>query len=99
MLNSCLNNDNNIFKEIKKTRRCTHNPPPTIDGVSEDIPGYLAKRYEKLYNGVDDKLNLAQLEYALEVMIDDRIAQYVQLITPNAVKAQSSIKFFAARGR
>ena len=87
MLNSCLNNDNNIFKEIKKTRRCTHNPPPTIDGVSEDIPGYLAKRYEKLYNGVDDKLNLAQLESALEVMIDDRSAQYIQLITPNVVKA------------
>ena len=87
MLSSCLNNDNNIFKEIKKTRRCAPNPSSTIDGISEDIPGYLANRYEKLYNGVDDKSNLAQLGAALEDMIDDRSEYYIQLITPNAVKA------------
>jgi hypothetical protein len=47
MLQSCLVNNKNIFDEIKHTRRCNHDPPSTIDGISENIPGYLADKYQK----------------------------------------------------
>ena len=46
LLNSCLNDDNNLFKEIKKARCRKTNPSSTIDGVTDDILGYLAERYK-----------------------------------------------------
>ena len=86
MLQSCLDNDSNIFEEIKRIRRCHQNPPSTIDGISEDIPGYLANKYEKLYNGVEDKNNLNELEHDLRKTIDDKSMVHVNKITPDIVK-------------
>ena len=86
MLQSCLDNDSNIFEEIKRIRRCHQNPPSTIDGISEDIPGYLANKYEKLYNGVEDKNNLNELEHDLRKTIDDKSMVHVNKITPDIIK-------------
>ena len=66
MLNACLENSNSIFDAIKKKRQCKQTPASTIDGHSDDISGYLASKYENLYNAVDDQKNLNEIESHLE---------------------------------
>ena len=53
MLNSCLNKDGDIFKEIRKQRACKNSCPTSIDGRSKEIPVYLTGRYEQLYSQVN----------------------------------------------
>ena len=60
----------------------------TKGGGTNDIPVYLAERCKKLYNSVVDQSNKAKLESKLEDMIDDVIAQFKQLNTPDRVKQQ-----------
>ena len=86
MLKSCLNNDANIFKEIRKQRSCKQEFPTTIDGESSDIPEYLARKYEKLYNQVDDKANLSILEHELENKISSGSLEFVDKVTGDAVR-------------
>ena len=86
MLQSCLDNDNDIFAEIKKLRQSPQTPSSTIDGIEDDIPGYLASKYEKLYNGVDDKDNLLKLEKFLELNIVGGDQSCVDQITADIVK-------------
>ena len=86
MLKSCLNNDANIFKEIRKQRSCKQDFSSTIDGKSEDIPEYLACKYEKLYNQVDDKANLMKLELDLKSGISSESLKFVDRITGDVVK-------------
>ena len=84
MLNSCLNKDMDIFKEIRKQRSCGSTCATSIDGRSKDIPDYLAGKYEQLYNQVGDKDDLAKLETDLNTRIDSE--RFVGLITPEVVK-------------
>lgn len=86
MLNSCLNKDNNIFDEIKRQRRCDQVSAATIDGHTDDIPDYLATKYEELYNEVDDKENLLELEVGLEDEINDRSVRFIDQITAEVLK-------------
>ena len=44
MLQSCLENDGNIFDNIKRQRKCKQTFPTTID-EHDDIPEYLAGKY------------------------------------------------------
>ena len=87
MLKSCLNKDADIFKEIRKQRTSVQSCTTTIDGRSDDIPEYLAGKYEKLYNQVDDKENLAVLESNLRAMITDDSLTFVDRINSCAVKS------------
>ena len=91
MLQSCLSNDNDIFAEIKKIRKSPQTSSGTIDGITEDIPDYLASRYEKLYNGVDDKTNLLELEAFLDRSICEQSQFHVNQITAEVVK-KSALK-------
>ena len=81
MLQSCLENDRNIFDDIKKQRKCKQTFPTTIDEHTDDIPEYLAGKYEGLYNGVDDKDNLVKLEHELKEKIDDHSIIFVDRVT------------------
>ena len=62
LLESCVNNNGNIFDEIKRMRRCHQSPAEVIDDIADDIPGYMADKYERLYNSVDDESNIVDLE-------------------------------------
>ena len=86
MLNSCLNKDGDIFKEIRKQRACKNSCPTSIDGRSKEIPDYLAGRYEQLYNQVDDRENLLALESDLATKIDDNSLRFADMITTEVVK-------------
>ncbi len=97
MLNSCLAKDGDIFKEIKEKRNCKQTFSTTIDGHTKDIPAYLANKYEKLYNGVDDKENLKQLEEDLNGKIDEESMEFVNLITEATVKMVTQKKLKASK--
>ena len=86
MLNSCIENDGNIFEEIKRMRKCHQTPATTIDDVSDNIPAYMAGKYEKLYNSVDDESNIAELGETINGMIAEENLQHVDKITDNVVK-------------
>ena len=86
MLQSCLDNDGSIFDAIRKQRNCGQTYPSTIDGHADDIPEYLADKYKMLYNSVDDKENIRDLESELEEMIDDHSLEFIDRITPDVVR-------------
>ena len=92
MLQSCLDNDGSIFDTIKKQRKCGETYPSAIDGHTDDIPEYLASMYEELYNSVDDKENLRNLESQLEDMIDDQSLEFIDRISPDVVRSATQKK-------
>ena len=86
LLKSCLENDVNIFEEIRRQRKCRQTPTSTIDGQKENIPGYLADKYKTLYNGVDDKENLHEFQVKLNKNICENSCKYSSLFTPEILK-------------
>ena len=85
LLNSCLNNNGDLFKEIRKQRRCNKVITTSIDGCKEDIPTYFANKYEKLYNGVDDRDNLVMIQEHLRKNINRDDLEGVDIIIPKLV--------------
>ena len=69
LLNSCLDNNLDIFKEIRRLRKSKPTKVCVIDGHTNDIPEYLASKYNALYNGVDDTENIRNLESELNTLI------------------------------
>ena len=53
----------------------------TVDSHTDDIPGYLANKYKRLYNRPNDQSKLSLLEDSLECEIDERNLKEVNLIT------------------
>ena len=51
-LNACINNNEDIFKLIRKERATTTSVPTTMDGVSMDRENHFASIYKTLYNSV-----------------------------------------------
>ena len=94
---SCLNKDTDIFKEIRKQRNCVQACTTTIDGRSTDIPEYLAEKYGKLYNQVDDKENLSVLERELHGMISKESLEFVDRISASTVKSVVQTKLKSAK--
>ena len=86
MLSACLTNNTNIFDAIKKKRKCRQTPASSMDGQNENIPEYLASKYKNLYNAVDDKENLTQLEVDLDDDINQQSLSYVDRINPGVLK-------------
>ena len=85
LLNACITDRGDIFKEIRKIRRA---PPATsgnIDGVSCSIESHFATVYEKLFNSVDDAENLDEVRRYLTKNITDKNLEDVELISPELV--------------
>ena len=97
MLKSCIENDGDIFKEIREQRKCKQTFATTIDDHTDDIPEYLANKYEKLYNGVDDEDNLKLMELDLEKNIDQRSMKFVNLIDKDVVTSVTQKKLKASK--
>ena len=89
LLNSCLRNNGSIFDEIKKHRKCNKTIATSIDGHNEDIPSYFASQYEHLYNSIDDKFNISEIEKNLEYKINESNQNDISMITPQIVKTAS----------
>ena len=79
---SCLNDNNNLYDEIRRQRKCKQTFTSTIYGQTDDIPGY-----KSLYNSIGDISNLSLLEDSLECEIDERNLKDVNLITTDMLKS------------
>ena len=54
-LSACLNNENDLFAEIKAMRNSKPLYSNVIDGISDRIPEHFADKYMRLYNSVQDE--------------------------------------------
>ena len=89
LLNSCLANNGNLFDEIKRQRKSNRTIATAIDGYTDDIPSYFAKKYESLYNSVDDGVNLSRIEENMQRRISEKNYGDICHITPELVKTAS----------
>ena len=85
LLNCCLSNKGDLFDVIKKQRKCKQNLPTSMDDCKDDIPGYFADKYKKLYNSANDEQNLTNIEHQLSTDIGADSCNILNIITPELV--------------
>ena len=85
-LNACINNNEDIFKLIRKERATTASVPTTIDGVSTDIQIHFASIYKTLYNSVDDDNGLSHFKEHLSRKVNPSCIEDAWRITPERVQ-------------
>ena len=85
LLHACLNDNNDIFEELRKMRKCSNNSPNRIDG-SNDPAGQFANVYKKLYNSVDDKVDTIKILENIEKGIDSDSLQEVDRVTTELIQ-------------
>ncbi len=86
LLQACLgDNKTDIFKVIKKMRKCNMVSSSTIDGRTEDIGDHFAGIYKSLFNSVHDETELMHIESLISKRITDESMIDVQKLTPEVV--------------
>ena len=70
LLEACINNKGDIFKEIKKLRKSLPVVATSIDGNAENIEDHFAQVYHNLYNSVNDRNEMMNVKKHLEINID-----------------------------
>ena len=86
---ACLdNNINDIFEEIRKMRNKTSQVSKVIDGKcnTDDIAEHFKQIYDQIYNSQNDSAEITNVKIANSRDISARDLQFVNKITPNAVK-------------
>ena len=86
LLEACISDRGDIFKEIKKLRKATPAISETIDGVTSNVESHFADVYKKLYNSVDDTEELAEIEQYLNKNINESSLNEVKVVTPQLVR-------------
>ena len=86
ILDACINDKGDIFKEIRKLRKTAPTVSSMIYGVTNNLEIHFANVYEKLYNSIDDKENLMTVLKHLNTKIDCESVTKVEQITPILVK-------------
>ena len=86
LLDACINDNGDIFKEIRKLRKTPPMMSSMIDGVTSNIKSRFAKVYERLYNSVDDKENLMAVLQHLNININSSNLNDVEMITPKLIE-------------
>ena len=86
LLEACLNDNKNIFVEVRKLRRCKPDVVNNIDGVTDEVENHFADIYEDLYTSVDDRTEVQDIKYKLEEEINHFSKEEVKRVTPEIVK-------------
>ena len=86
LLDPCLNNNGDIFNEIRNLRRSVPTIPSMIDDVTSDVENHFAELYRRLYNSVDDHENLQFISKEVNNKIDQSCIKDVMRITPELVQ-------------
>ena len=86
LLDACINNNGDIFKEIRKLRKTPAAMSSVIDGKSTNIEGHFAEVYGKLYNTCNDAENLSRIYRRLNDNINVGSLNEVDKITPQLVQ-------------
>ena len=87
VLNACITGEGDIFHELKKLRKVDDTVPTTIDGTKDNITGHFANVYERIYNSIDDKEEMAKIYSRVNNSLDSNSYKDVDLITTEKIKA------------
>ena len=85
LLDACISDQGDIFKEIRKLRRAPPTQTAAIDGVTSNIESRFAQVYEKLYNSVEDTVDIEEIKDYLNEKITRNSLTYVKAVTPQLV--------------
>ena len=86
MFNACVNGSSDIFDEIRRLRRSKPIVATSMDGNKDKIPGHFKNIYSNLYNSVDDKEELLDLQEEIEKSVNFSSLDDVEKVTPEVVK-------------
>ena len=93
LIDACLSDKGDIFKEIKHLRQTTPTISSKIDDVSSNIELHFASIYSDLYNSVNDREELISINTRLNERINSSSLKDVERVTPELVReALSHIK-------
>ena len=85
LLNACITGEGDIFHELKilrGERYCAK----TIDGINDNITGHFANVYERIYNSIDDKEEMAKIYSRVNNSLDSNSLKDVDLITAEKIR-------------
>ena len=85
-----LNGGSDVFKEIKKMRKCDQIIASSMDGKTENVSEHFKSIYETLYNSVDDSAELNDIKFQLDGRLNSAHIQDVLKVTPTLVKEAAS---------
>ena len=89
LLNACLGEGGDLFKEIKALRKSTTGVATSIDGVSQNIPEHFGTIYSQLYNSAEDSEKLKEVHTRAEAEVNESHLEFVSKITPELLKTAS----------
>ena len=86
LLDACLNDSGELFKEIKSRRRCKPKVADSIDGVHKNLPDHFSNIYKELYNSVDDAEEVKLISEEIESKLKQRNIEDIDKVTSEEVK-------------
>ena len=86
LLNACLGEGGDLFKEIKALRKSGTAVATSIDGVSKNIPEHFSSIYSQLYNSANDGEKLAQVYARANSEVTVTSLDMLTRITPELLK-------------
>ena len=87
LVENCLENDTDLFSEIRKLRSNDNHEDVTIDGaVGKDIPNKFAEIYDELFNREDDDENIEHLSNEINSNINEGSLTEVHKINSEVIK-------------
>ena len=87
IVENCLENDMDLFAEIKRQRHNHNEDDVTIDGsAGKEIPGQFAGVYKELYNKCDDDEKIDQMKVNIQGMISQADLIEVDKINSSVIK-------------
>ena len=90
IVENCLDNDMDLFAEIKRQRANDNEDDVTIDGSSgKDIPEKFAEVYSELFNRCNDDEKIAEMKVKLNTSISQ--ADWVEIEKINSVTIKDAI--------
>jgi hypothetical protein len=93
LLDSCINGNGDLFKEIKSMRRSKPKVAESIDGVHENIPDHFSKKYKDLYNSVKDGEEVKLIEEEIERELKKHHLEDIDKVTAEEIrKAAAKLK-------
>ena len=90
LLDACLNGGSDLFKEIKKMRKCPQITASSMDGKTHDIQEHFKSIYETLYNSVDDSGELENISEEIKNKLNSSHVNDVLKVSPALVKEAAS---------
>lgn len=87
LLENCLQNDTNLFTEIKKSRNTGSNFATKIDGkTGSDIPDVFGDVYKNLFNTVNDQENTNNIMRDINENLNNESLNEIKEIDKNIIK-------------